>query len=201
MEQPFLVFSTALLTLSMAFPSEAQTTTRLGRHEQTPFECGTRAPAEWLAEVREAVARGEVPDPRTRSIPPIPPGVEPESRGGPPTVGTDDLFPYPDASGLLLTDFSDASLVFLMIDAANALLAARGDSFDFVGFWVNFTPHHTLGLAFYQPIENDVLGIGDPSTIGTPVFEWRSALGLGGTRIEGWSTSTLGLGTMDNSLP
>lgn len=186
MKRPYLVLSTLLLVGSMAFPADAQGSAALAPRTRASFDCAYRSPAAWRAELRAAVARGEIPDPSTRSVPPIPPGIEPQSRGGAPTVGPDDFFPYPDSTGLLLTDFSDAQLIYLMIDGANALLASRGDSFDFVGFWVNFTPHHTLGAAFYKPIANDVQGIGDPSTVGTPVFDWNAALGIPSTRLEGF---------------
>ena len=186
MARPQLVSFVALAASSIAVSAEAQTRTALLPQARASLDCGYRPPVEWLAEMRDAVARGEVPDPRTRSIPPIPPAAPRPSGGGPPIVGTDDFFAYPDSSGLLLTDFTDVDLIYLMIDAANALLAAHGDSFDFVGFWVNFTPHHTLGAAFYKPVENDALGIGDPSTVGTPVFEWREEIGLGGETIQGF---------------
>ena len=37
------------------------------------LDCGYRSPAEWLAEVRAAVARGEIADPLDREIPRIAP--------------------------------------------------------------------------------------------------------------------------------
>ena len=37
-----------------------------------------------------------------------------------------------------------------------------------------------------MPIENDVSGIGDPSTIGQPIFNFRPDLGLNGDTVEGY---------------
>ncbi|MEE9295147.1 MAG: hypothetical protein V3W34_09350 [Phycisphaerae bacterium] len=73
-----------------------------------------------------------------------------------------------------------------MVTAANDLLSLYGDNYDFLGFWVNFTPHHRVGTAFYKYIVNDVMGIGDPSTVGNPIFNLRPSLGLGGQNIEGF---------------
>src|SRR5262249_39062479 len=67
-----------------------------------------------------------------------------------------------------------------------ALLAAHGDAYDIVGFWTNFTTHHEIGAAFYMPIRNDVSGLGDPSTVGTPIFDNHAAMGLAGQRIHGY---------------
>ena len=150
------------------------------------FECGYRAPTEWIEELRAAVARGEIPDPTMRAIPPISRGGPRTALPGPPCLSSAHIFPFEDANQLLLTDFSSGQLVDLMTTAANALLATHGDIYDFIGFWVNFTPHHTIGTAFYKFIQNDVMGIGDPSTSGTPIFNFRPDLGLGGENIEGY---------------
>ncbi|MCH8251497.1 MAG: hypothetical protein IID36_03485, partial [Planctomycetes bacterium] len=150
------------------------------------FECGYRSPAAWMDAVRSAVARGEIADPTTREIPPIAAGVR---RGGPSgsvCLSRGHIFPFEDSQGLLLTDFSDGELVDLMVTAANDLMSVHGDNFDFIGYWVNFVPHHEIGTAFYKFIENDVMGIGDASTTGTPLFNLRPELGLGGENIEGF---------------
>ncbi len=154
--------------------------------ESPTFRCGYRAPAEWLADLRAAVDRGEIPDPTTRRIPPIRPGRPRSEPRGTPCLTPQHIFAFEDTDQLLLTDFSGGALVELMVTAANDLLSVHGDNYDFVGFWVNFTPHHTIGTAFYKYIENDVLGIGDPSTTGTPIFNLRPDLGLGGENIEGF---------------
>lgn len=127
------------------------------------FDCGYHPPEWWLRELQEAVRRGEIPYPATKRLPVVAPRIQ--RQGGPacvPTPNTTDLFPFEDSAGLLLTNFSNGALGALMTDAANALLAAEGDNFDFVAFWVNFTPHHTVsgGSAFYRGLENDVSGIG-----------------------------------------
>ncbi|MFQ5494480.1 MAG: hypothetical protein ACE5EX_03785, partial [Phycisphaerae bacterium] len=147
----------------------------------TEYDCGHRSPEEWLKDVREAVARGEILDPRTRRIPPIAPAVQ--RQGSPtciPTPTTADIFPFEDTNSLLLTNFSNGQLFNLMSQAGNALLAAQGDNFDFIAFWVNFTPNHTLGAAFYLGLENNVSGIG------RSLFDQRAALGLGGVNTEGY---------------
>ncbi|MCH7527595.1 MAG: hypothetical protein IID39_09170, partial [Planctomycetes bacterium] len=150
------------------------------------FDCAYRTPGEWLAEVRAAVARGEIPDPATRPIPPIAPGKPRARLGETPCLSGAHIFPFEDTKQILLTNFSNGELIDLMVTAANDLLATHGDNYDFVGYWVNFTPHHTIGTAFYKFIENDVQGIGDPSTQGTPIFNFRPDLGLGGENIEGF---------------
>ena len=40
--------------------------------------------------------------------------------------------------------------------------------------------------AFYLGIENDVLGIGDPSGEGTPLFNSRREMGIAGDNVEGF---------------
>ncbi|MHC4413949.1 MAG: hypothetical protein ACYS0G_01560 [Planctomycetota bacterium] len=142
-------------------------------------------PVQWLAEIREAVERGEIADPRLRRRPVLPP---PQPRLGPPApcLTPEHVFPFEDTNRILLTDFSVGQFIDLMTTAANELLSVHGDSYDFVGFWVNFTPHHTIGTALYKYIENDVSGIGDPSTMGTPIFNLRPDLGLAGENVEGF---------------
>ena len=150
------------------------------------FDCGYRAPVDWLHDLQEAVARGEINDPATRPIPLIAPGRPRTALGELPCLSPAHIFPFEDANQLLLTNFSNAELIDLMVTAANDLLAAHGDNYDFLGYWVNFTPHHTVGTAFYKYIENDVMGIGDPSTMGNPIFNLRPILGLGGENLEGF---------------
>ena len=155
------------------------------------LDCGYRAPPDWVAAVREAVERREIPDPSRRKLPALPrvPAKHADRSSGiagpAPCLGPNQLFPFEDTADLLLTDFSDGQLVAFMTEAMNALLASRGDRFDFVGFWTNFDAHHELGAAFYLAIQNDVSGIGDTSTIGTPIFDHHALLGLAGERIQG----------------
>ncbi len=73
-----------------------------------------------------------------------------------------------------------------MVSAANDLMAAHGDIYDFVGFWLNFSPHHTIGTAAYIGLENDVTGIGVQPAVGTELFNRRAELGVGGQNIEGF---------------
>ena len=150
------------------------------------FQCGYRSPAHWLAEIEAAVTRGEIADPASRHIPPIAPGRGPAGPDEMPCLSPAQIYLFEDTYSILLSDFSEGELIDLMVTAANDLLSVHGDNFDFVGYWVNFTPHHSIGTAFYKFIENDVMGIGDPSTQGTPLFNFRADLGLGGENIEGF---------------
>ena len=153
------------------------------------FDCGLPRATESMRRYLEGVREGHI-------VRPAPPVVMPRSHppvspadGGPPPVTAADLFLFPDSSGLLLTSFSDEALFDLMTDAANALLAERGDEFDFVGYFLNFEPDHLIGAAFYLPVFNDVLGVGDMGgAVGQPgpTFDLRDALGLAGESIEGY---------------
>ncbi|HYN63906.1 MAG TPA: hypothetical protein VES36_04820, partial [Candidatus Limnocylindrales bacterium] len=153
------------------------------------FDCGlprmAAATKRYVADIRAGrIVRPAPPLVARASHPPASP-----ADGGAPVVMADDLFLYPDSASLLLTSFSDEDLIGLMTDAANALLSQRGDEFDFVAFWLNFEPDHLIGAAFYLPIFNDVLGIGDVgAAVGQPgpTFDLRSALGLAGEQVEGY---------------
>ncbi len=144
------------------------------------FECGYLDPDVWLEEVRAAVARGEIPDPRARAIPPIEPGHPHVASLGTPTLTTADIFPYEDTNGVLLTNYSTGQLLDLLVDAANDVMALHGDNYHFVGFWTNFNPHHTIGTAAYAGMKNDVTGIG------LAISNRGDSLGLGGEKIEGF---------------
>lgn len=136
--------------------------------------------------LREAVAAGLIPDPRTKLLrqgaPAVRPPVTPRRRA----LSPDDLFPYEDTASVLVTNFTDGQLLDLMADGANAVTAVHGDVYDFIGFWLAYEPHHEIGAAFYMPIFNDVAGIGDASTEGTPIFDDRAEVGLTSTEIEGY---------------
>ena len=144
------------------------------------FECGTASPGEWLAEFRAAVARGEVRDPTSRPLPIVAPGRTRAATVEDCGLSREQVFAFEDTDGLLLTNYSTGQLLALMTEAANAVLAAHGDNYDFIGYWVNFEPHHKIGGAFYALIENNVRGIG----LGP--FNRRPEYGLGGENIEGY---------------
>ncbi len=150
------------------------------------FECGFKGSEYWIQEIQRAVAAGVIPDPSQRTLPELPPG-RPMQAGSGDCLSPDQIFPYEDSAGLLLTNYQNAELFNLMVTAANEVLSLHGDSFDFVAFWVNFTPHHTLGTAFYLLVSNDVEGIGNPGeVIGRgPIFDRHKFFGLAGERIEG----------------
>ncbi|MCH8149420.1 MAG: calcium-binding protein, partial [Planctomycetes bacterium] len=149
------------------------------------FDCGTQAPGIFLAQFLEGVARGEVPDPSIAPLPEVAPRQEPLMMGVGP-LGPDDLFLFEDTAGLLLTNYTSAQLNALMVQAANAVLAAHGDNFDFIGFWMNFDADHqtwfdTPVAAFHLPVFNDV-----SSGIGLPAFDIRYYLGLASADVEGY---------------
>lgn len=146
-------------------------------------QCGFNESSALLREHIQKLRTGALP---SRRSPAVSPGRGPS---GPQAVSPDDIFAYEDSASLLLTNFSFDDLEMLMVDAANALMLAHGDSFDFVGFFLNFTPDHTIGAAFYSPIENDINGVGDMGGflgLPNPTFNLRSSLGLGGNNIEGF---------------
>lgn len=91
-----------------------------------------------------------------------------------------DIFPFEDSASLLQTNFSDFDLFFLMADATNAVLAAEGDNFDFIGFFLNYVPDHQIGSAFYLGLENATSGLGQGN------FNFRPDLGVAGNNVEGW---------------
>ena len=155
-------------------------------HSPAEHACHYRPPGTWVAEVEAAVARGEIADPTARRLPAVAPRTALAGVNPTPCLSTLHVFPFEDTAQVLLTNFSDGQLLNLMADGANALMAAHGDNFDFIGYWLNFVPDHTIGSAFYMPIENDVSGIGDPSTVGTPIFNNRVSLGVDGDNVEGY---------------
>ncbi len=144
------------------------------------FECGYRSHDEWLAEFQAAVARGEVVDPTSRPLPMVAPGRPRSATAADCGLSREQIFAFEDTDRLLLTNYSTGQLLGLMTEAANTVLAAHGDNYDFIGYWVNFEPHHKIGAAFYALIENNVRGIGlDP-------FNRRPDYGLAGENIEGF---------------
>ena len=166
------LISTAVLTVASAAAAAQQGPTHRA------FDCGFRPVEHWQAAVRTAVASGEIPDPASKPMPVIPPGNPgPLTASG--CLSRAHVFPFVDSTGLLLRNFTDGELISLMADAANAVLAAHGDNFDFIGYWVNFEPHHRIGAAFYMQLVNDVQGIG------SSIFDRRQSLGFAGQRIQG----------------
>jgi len=166
---------TALLLLTLPVARAAS-----GETLAETFECGYLDPDVWLAEVRAAVARGEIPDPRTRSIPPIAPGRPHTASLGTPTLTAADIFPFEDTNGVFLTNYSTGQLLNLLVAAANDVMAIHGDNYQFIGFWTNFNPHHTIGTAAYAGMMNDVTGIG------LAISNRGDSLGLGGEQVEGF---------------
>lgn len=113
---------------------------------------------QWTEGLQDMVQRGEFPDRSQRAVAPAAPIAR--GAGDPGCVTTSQFFPFEDTNELLLTNFNNSQMLNLMFDAAEELIAAHGDNFDFIGYWVNFVPHHQVGGAFYAGIFNDVQGIG-----------------------------------------
>ena len=90
------------------------------------FDCGYRAPVDWLHDLEESVARGEINDPATRPIPLIAPGRPRTALGELPCLSPAHIFPFEDANQLLLTNFSNAELIDLMVTAANERMILCG---------------------------------------------------------------------------
>ncbi len=151
--------------------------------QDTAFDCAFEPVEAWVPRWEAALARGAVQRPERPAL--LPAGRTSANSGSSSVFSTDHVFPFEDADGLLLTDFSDFEAVELMRDGANAVLANFGDEFDFVGFFTNFQPHHTIGTAFYRGIRNDVLGIRDPNGQPGELFDYHRLLGLDGERIQG----------------
>ncbi len=145
---------------------------------QTLLDCGTVRPEQWVADLGAAVASGEVPDPRSRPLPVLAPG-QPQRGGGAVCLTREHIFPFEDTNSVLLTNFTEIQLFLLLLDATNTMLATHGDNYDFVGFWLNYTPHHTIGTAFYVGVKNDVSGIG------LGIFDNHNQFGLAGKKLQG----------------
>lgn len=142
--------------------------------------CGYLSLEEFLQEFHDAIDRGEITDPATKSLPPIAPRMEVGALS-PGPLGPGDIFPYEDTQGILRTNYSGGQLSALMVAAANALMAEHGDQWDFIAFWMNFAPATQNGAAaFYQGLENNVSGIG------SGIYNARASFGVGGNNIEGF---------------
>lgn len=147
------------------------------------LDCGYQSPEMVQAAIRAAVEAGEIADPLAQPLPQVAGRTVFGGHlrgGGVPTVTTADITPFEDSASLLLTNFSDGELLGLMAQATNDVIAAEGDNFDFVGFFVNFIPDHQIGAAFYAGLENDVSGIG------LGIGNDRPAAGVVGDNVQGW---------------
>ncbi len=135
-------------------------------------------PDNMVADIKSAVQRGEIPDPAHRTIQEIP------QRDNAPLasncVSSAQIFAFEDTNGILSGNFSNGQLFALMTDAANTVIATHGDNFDFMGYFLNFDAHHTIGAAFYAGLFNDVSGIGSDQ------FDARSSIGLNTAEVEGF---------------
>lgn len=134
-------------------------------------ECGHRSPAAWRAAL-------DLPRASANRAPSQAFGT-PASEDPTPCLSPAHVFPFEDTAGVLDAPATVAQVIALMTDAANALIAAHGDRFDFIGFFMNYQPASTFGLAFYYPAFNDVAGIGS----GT--FDNRPSVGLQSQSVQG----------------
>lgn len=163
------------------------------------YDCGYQSPEKTLRAIKDAVARGEIEDPTIELLPPIARVAAVSDGNCIPVVTRDDIFVFEDTSNVLTSDFTDGQLFDLMSDAANALILAEGDEFDFIGYWVNFNPHHQLGAAFYLGVHNDTTGLGQAP------FNFRGDFGLATNTIQGYvmmwniSSSSWQAGTGSNA--
>ncbi len=150
--------------------------------------CGFLHTAEGARQHIDAVRSGARVPPQAQHPHHIVPRQSEQYLGTAPTVTADDLFLYEDSASLLISNFADGDLFDLMAEGANALIAERGDNFDFVGYFLDFEPDHLIGAAFYLPLENDVTGIGDLSPFGggSTLFNLRPTFGVVGDQIEGF---------------
>ncbi len=114
---------------------------------------------QWTTGLADKIETGGFPDRRDRG-----PAAGPAQPAfpAPNCITSAQLFPVEDTDGLFLTDFSTGAVLNFLYDAGEQLIAAHGDNYDFIAFWLNFEPHHTIGGAFYSGIANDVEGIGLP---------------------------------------
>ncbi len=172
------------LTVCVSLPTQR---TRAAGPEQPPgadLGCGYQSPEDSRAALKAAIESGQISDPVKRPrLPAVrwPDFGAPVLRGGPaPTVSEKDLFFYEDSTSVLTTAFTNGQLFSLMIDASNALIAAHGDEYDFIAFFLNYTPDHQIGSAFYSGVFNDVLGIG------LGLFDDRDPKGLATDTLQGW---------------
>ena len=143
------------------------------------FDCGYIPDDVWMDNLRAAIESGEITDPSLRVIPPIKPRTRAVAAGELPCLTTNQIFPFEDNEQLLLTDYTTTEFLEFVAVAANAMMAEYGDNFDFMGVWLNFQPHHTIGTAVYVHIEADESGTGQEP------FNNRRTIGMGGENIEG----------------
>ncbi len=130
--------------------------------ETRRLDCGFRPAERWLQDYLDDIASGRITSPAYLTKPATVRSNRTHADLAPyeTKLTSAQIFPYEDSASLLLTDFSGGQLLNLMTQAANALIATRGDNFDFIAFWLNFAADHQIGAAFYSGVENDVAGIG-----------------------------------------
>lgn len=95
-------------------------------------------------------------------------------------LSEEHFFLFEDVDGVLLDPArARPEMGALMVAAANELIAAQGDRYDFIGFLLDFEPADQLGGAFYRGVRNDATGFG------VPLFDNHASLGISGTRLQG----------------
>ena len=173
-------FLVLIVALGLSSPPRASSKAVSAHVEIPEAVCGgVIGPDEVLDEIRAARERGEIPDRSAMPPPPIHrPDLTPREVNG--CLATQYIHIFEDTSQLLVSNFSNGQLFDLMTEGANSVLATYGDHYEFIAFWVNFSPHHQIGSAFYLGVFNDAFGIGQQ------VFNSRPSMGVGGDTIEGY---------------
>jgi hypothetical protein len=146
------------------------------------YRCGYQVPEQAIRAIQDAVASGEIADPTIPLLPPTTGKLSLAQLDGGciPIVTRSDIFAFEDSAGVLQTNYSTGQRQNLMTNAANALISAKGDNFDFIGFWLNSAPNHQSSTAFYWTVFNDTTGIG------LSFFNYRGSLGLASNRVQGY---------------
>lgn len=173
----------ALIFLALVSAAvHAQDDTPMTRIARAQLDCGTLPPGQGLRAYLDDLAAGRIASPAYLTKPVLVESDRTHTDAAPyeTTMTGLQIFSYEDSASLLLTNFSYGQLYNLMTQAANAMIAAHGDNYDFVGYWINFAAHHQIGAAFYQGMENDVSGIG------SALFDDRPSAGLAGDHVEGF---------------
>ncbi len=152
--------------------------------------CTTGSPSSYVRAIERAIADGLVHDHALAPAIPATPRITfpASSTRGAPCLAPEQIYLYEDTNALLVSAYSSGELFAFMVQAANQLIAEWGDNYDFIGFWMDFTPTDQLGsAAFYLPVMNDVTGIGFPDSDlpDMMTFDNHDALGLAGDNVDG----------------
>ena len=107
-----------------------------------------------------------------------------------------DILSWEDTDNLIETFFGpvpmlpdEIELTKITAQAANDILLAIGDNYDFIGFWMNFPPAPWWGngkAAHYGAVKNDVTGLGTfAGAASDGTYDFHAAYGLAGSKLQG----------------